>query len=300
MTEAPATTTPAHSAFLVLAALADLGEATAAAVASHTDLAYSTVTPKLRAWETSGHAERFRNGANQTLWRLTANGRATTAYSGEPADPAPPRRSHDIESTSSPSTVSTADETPTTTNDDTAGTGTPEPDADENDASRPADHAKPPGETVQSPPIDNAGEPSPGIPEQSDEQTEPAAGSGEDRPDAESGSSAPANASAGNGQPDPQHTPSPGPDLTSEQAPSDRRAAGSLRGAILDILEANPGQQYKVSDLCKLIDRANEQTGAKRASAGAVANAAHKLVEGGRVVLLQEKPATFALSTTDA
>ena len=33
-----------------------LGEATAAAVADHTGLGYSTVTPKLRAWETTGHS----------------------------------------------------------------------------------------------------------------------------------------------------------------------------------------------------------------------------------------------------
>jgi hypothetical protein len=79
-----------------------------------------------------------------------------------------------------------------------------------------------------------------------------------------------------------------------------RRASGSLRGAILHILETHPGQRYKTSDLCKLIDRGNQGTGAKKASAGAVNNAAMKLVETGRAVLAVEKPATFTLAGNDA
>jgi hypothetical protein len=79
-----------------------------------------------------------------------------------------------------------------------------------------------------------------------------------------------------------------------------RRASGTLRGAILDILEANPGQRYKVSELCKLINKACEGTGAKKAGAGAVVNSANKLVETGRAVLAVEKPATFALADPPA
>ena len=77
----------------------------------------------------------------------------------------------------------------------------------------------------------------------------------------------------------------------------DRRQSGTLRGAVLDILEANPGQRYKVSELCRRVDKANEGTGARKASAGAVHNAATKLVETGRAVLAVDKPATFALAS---
>jgi DNA-binding MarR family transcriptional regulator len=79
-----------------------------------------------------------------------------------------------------------------------------------------------------------------------------------------------------------------------------RRASGTLRGAILDILEANPGQRYKVSELCKLINKACEGSGAKTAGAGAVVNAANKLVGTGHAVLAVEKPATFTLAETPA
>ena len=74
-----ASTPPAHSAIKVLAALAELGAASAAAVAEHAGLGYSTTTPKLRAWETSGQAERVRTDDGHTLWRLTPAGHAATA-----------------------------------------------------------------------------------------------------------------------------------------------------------------------------------------------------------------------------
>ena len=83
-----------------------------------------------------------------------------------------------------------------------------------------------------------------------------------------------------------------------------RRGRGTLRGAILDILEARPDQAYKISELCRLIDRAHEGTGAKKASAGAVHNAAMKLAGAGTAILVSDKPVTFTLappqsSTTD-
>ncbi|MGQ5265229.1 hypothetical protein ACTWLT_31200 [Micromonospora sp. ZYX-F-536] len=75
-----------------------------------------------------------------------------------------------------------------------------------------------------------------------------------------------------------------------------RRTGGSLRGAVLDILEAHPERQYKTSELCKLVDAANAGTGAAKASAGAVANAVTKLVAAGTAVQTVERPATYQLA----
>jgi len=74
-----------------------------------------------------------------------------------------------------------------------------------------------------------------------------------------------------------------------------RRASGTLDGAVLDILEAHPEQTFKVSQLCKLIDAANEGSDTAKASAGAVVLACQRLVGKGKAVLAVEKPATFQL-----
>src|SRR6266545_3329686 len=75
-----------------------------------------------------------------------------------------------------------------------------------------------------------------------------------------------------------------------------RRPSGSLRGAILDVLEADPGRQYKVGELCKLIDRASEGSGYVNVGAGAVFNAVIKLVGEHRVMQTVDKPATFQIA----
>ncbi|MGK5680192.1 MarR family transcriptional regulator [Actinoplanes sp. URMC 104] len=311
---------PAHSAFEVLAALADLGEATAATVAEYTQLGYSTVTPKLRAWEASGHAERFRNDTSQTLWRLTANGRAATETPSEHAatvtPPSSPRIDDHVVSTpaedgAAASAVSKVAACPAVP-DSTTLPDTGEPtDATENchndqDPAEPQPNSAPASaDTAESESaaatgtIDDIGEqpelagiaatfPSTG----GQIATEPAP------PDTAASLANPAAEDADS------HRPGTAPcgHLTdaATTSPSHRRPSGSLRGAILDILEANPDTSYKISQLCILIDRANEGASARKASAGAVANAAHKLAESGRAVLLVEKPATFRLSVTDA
>jgi hypothetical protein len=60
---------------VVAAAIAALGEDTAANIAARAGMAYSTVTPKLRALEDAGRAERVKRDG-RTLWQLTAD--ATT------------------------------------------------------------------------------------------------------------------------------------------------------------------------------------------------------------------------------
>ncbi|MEU9740189.1 MarR family winged helix-turn-helix transcriptional regulator [Micromonospora chersina] len=74
MTDTHTESPPSHGAFKVRAALAELGHATAREVAEHTGLGYSTTTPKLRACEGSGQAERFRTDDGRTVWRLTDAG----------------------------------------------------------------------------------------------------------------------------------------------------------------------------------------------------------------------------------
>jgi DNA-binding MarR family transcriptional regulator len=76
-----------------------------------------------------------------------------------------------------------------------------------------------------------------------------------------------------------------------------RRAHGALRGAVAKILENNADQQYKVGQLCKLLNDAAVDAAMPAASAGAVANALHKLVTAGIAVQTVDRPATFQLAT---
>ncbi|WP_430788128.1 BTAD domain-containing putative transcriptional regulator [Actinoplanes sp. G11-F43] len=66
---------PLDDAGRVLAALADRGDATAAAIAAHLNLPYPATTAKLVQWEHTGHTETTRTETGQTLWRLTDIGR---------------------------------------------------------------------------------------------------------------------------------------------------------------------------------------------------------------------------------
>jgi altronate dehydratase len=62
-------------------------------------------------------------------------------------------------------------------------------------------------------------------------------------------------------------------------------------------LQSLPGQPFKVSDLCKHIDQSSQAAAAPKVSAGAVHNAAVKLVNNGHAVLVTDKPASFAATT---
>ncbi|MEV0430588.1 MarR family transcriptional regulator [Micromonospora sp. NPDC050495] len=240
MTDTHMHSPPAHSAIKVLAALAELGEATAAEVAERAGLGYSTTTPKLRAWEGTGQAERFPAGDGRTLWRLTDAGHAATATAGDPhpagADAlAPAAESSHLEAVEA--RRGAAGSAPTDDTGTPAGSGTP---VDSGTAPR---------------------EPEPDAPESG----QPTGGDAGDRP--RGGDRSPA-----------------------------RRTGGSLRGAVLGILEAHPDRAYRTGELCKLIDAANAGSGAAKASAGAVANAAIKLVASGAAVQTVERPATYQLA----
>lgn len=255
MTDTHTESPPAHSAIQVLAALAELGQATAAEVAEHAGLGYSTTTPKLRAWEGSGQAERVRTDDGRTLWRLTDAGRAATAATPQPA----------------------AADAPATAAD---------PEVAQLDA---AEALHQPGDADPPATVDTTGPPD-SFPA-SQQQPEPDA--------ADAGESTGGNAADKPTDPTcqtPAGSHDSGDGRGEDRSTAGRRQGGSLRGAVLDILEAHPDRAYRTGELCKLIDAANAGTAAAKASAGAVANAAIKLVASGKAVQTVERPATFQLA----
>jgi len=257
----PTATEPAHSAFLVLAALDELGEATAATIAARCGLGYSTTTPKLRTWEHTGQAERFRNDNNQTMWRLTAAGRAAAS-----------------------SRTGTGPPLPTPAPDTPAGAA-PDGHSADSDAADP--HAAPDSKQATDT------NPNPGT------ATGAAPQETETNPQAEADiapAAAPVTAEPADQAPPAGHEATASDDdgtSAEASAPLQRRASGSLRDAVLAVLQDHRGQGLKVAQLCKLIDESNKDTDANKASAGAVSNAAHKLVATGRALLVAEQPATF-------
>ncbi|MGC5387603.1 MarR family transcriptional regulator [Micromonospora chalcea] len=320
-TAAPAPLAP--SVEKVLAALHRLGEATAAAIATDAGLGYSTTTPKLRTLHTAGLAEPTRSDTGPTLWRLTDAGRAHTEQGGhgEPAAE-PATRDTDTPGTSAGHGPIGDDRQGTGEADDKDGDDRPaveaaggQPNAlQESASSAPGDadavaeaaaeaegtdtehgddNASSTAELEVPIAADSISQATRATSAANDADTEPATPDG-----------LPAGAATGSttGEPFTEAPAAPPTTQTAGEAAQalTRRASGTLRGAILDVLEANPGRQYKVSELCRLVDRANEGTGAKKASAGAVHNAAVKLVGTGRAVLVAEKPATFALADPTA
>jgi hypothetical protein len=262
-TDAPAGPEPAHSAFRVLAALADLGEATAAAIAQHAGLGYSTVTPKLRAWETSGHAEKYRHAAtNQTLWRLTSAGRAATGAEGTAlhADTEPSKSvdGADRPAGSSPAEPAPSDVPPAEPDAIPSQTGV----ACQRDDEQPAPCVVA-AQLVPTPPdaaVD--ADPQPAEPAEDD-----------------SGDAAVPDGSGAVATPPP--------------VAKRKRPAGALEASALAILRSRPDEEFKVNDLRKLVDEADEGTGFPAASAGAISNALTKLTGKGEVDTVEAKHATF-------
>ncbi|WP_326564428.1 MarR family transcriptional regulator [Micromonospora peucetia] len=330
MTSAPTNTTTdtpatAPSVAKVLAALHRLGEATAAAIATEAGLGYSTTTPKLRTLLTAGLAEPARSGTGRSLWRLTETGRAhaeqgdhgqpapepatrDAGTSGTAAEPGPrgdePRESQEAagqEHDQRPTAEVPADGRPEATR-EPASPAPGDVEAALDEAAEAADTGADHGDDIDR----STAEPEvPGATGGTGQATgtTPAADDADAGPTVSDGPPAGTATDSTTGDPATDESPAAAPATEAAgeaaQAPT-RRASGSLRGAILDILEANPGQQYKVSELCRLVDRANEGTGAKKASAGAVHNAAVKLVGTGRAVFAAEKPVTFAFADPTA
>ncbi|GAA4595803.1 DNA-binding MarR family transcriptional regulator [Actinoplanes octamycinicus] len=275
----PASPPPANSAFRVLAAIADLGEATAAAIAAKAGLGYSTVTPKLQAWENAGQAEKYYNqDRGQRLWRLTEAGKATTATPAQQTDtpagggtgpaPAAPesakRKRQQTAAQPAPGHPSTGEE------------------AKAAEPARPDDDAAPPAL-----PPDAAGAVAPAA------QTPTTATPTTGQPDAPTSpvsaddGTVPADGDAG------QATGEAGTPIKR------RRPKGALEASALRILQANPDTEYKVGAMKAAIDAADADTGYPKVSEGAVSNALDKLAHRGAAVRVEDrKAATFQLAPT--
>jgi hypothetical protein len=269
---------PAHSAFLVLTAIADLGEATAAAIAQHAGLGYSTVAPKLRAWENSGHAEKYRHDqTNQTLWRLASAGRVATATPAEHAGPsaAEPENTAPRGDTDQPHTD--------------PASGSPAEPAAVSPPVEPKPSDVPSTEPQPDPPY--AGEEGQHFegPQTEVVAVEPVPVAAAVAPDAEPD---PDGAAAGIDDAKTDGTAArPAPNSA---APAKRkRPASALETSVLTILQSRPDEHFRVNDLRKLVDTADEGSGYPAASAGAIFNALTKLTGKGEALLAEERPATF-------
>jgi hypothetical protein len=322
MTDTTSGPTQAPSLVKVLAALAEVGEATAAAVAARAGLGYSTTTPKLRELEKAGQAEPFHAADRRTLWRLTEAGRTTLQAGPAVLDDAPV-------GPEAGGAGSIIDKQVALTRVEGAAGERAEPvDEESDERSEPADEettaasaggtdgddteevASTPAEEEATSPAVSATD---GV-ESIEPDTSPVpAGSGDatSEPQVSDDLAAPVSVDGPNGGESPADDPRPdGPDAeqpdsdastdansTSQAAPtSQRRAKGALRGAVVDILENHPDRQYKVGELCKLINQAEQESKMPKASAGAVANVLDKLAGAGVVVQTVVKPATFQLA----
>ncbi|MEU6022604.1 MarR family transcriptional regulator [Micromonospora sp. NPDC047134] len=292
----PEQATTASALDKVAAALATLGEETAAAIATQAGVGYSTATKRLRVLEEAGQAEPFRADDGRTLWRHLTNTTSSTDSDDRPAaDTNPPHpQAPDSGADDAPERPEEPPAPPQDAGataavgqgDETAGAQPDDghPPASDNDADQPTSQ-NPPDNTVEDVPTEPAE-----VGSEGDDTATPAA---EDDAVAVEADSDHVPQPTAAGHPAPAGGPAEVPPASSGKP---RRPKGSLRGAILDVLEAHPGQSFKTSQLCLAVDTANEGSGAAKASAGAVVNAVHKLVAAGVAVQVAEKPATFRLA----
>jgi len=258
------------------------GGATAADIAAAAHVAYSTTNKKLRALRDAGRATSSEGPDKRTRWRLTTAAPADTlgGLAPQAPDPAVDART-EPDPHPAPAAAATADSDPQTASadepvDDGSASADPLPgptQATNADTDR-SGEAEPAAAPADPPGIADSGGPDPAGDADADDAARPATGRAARSGRAAAGPAGSDDASAG----------------------TLRRPSGSLRGAILDVLEADPGRQYKVGELCKLIDRASEGSGYVNVGAGAVFNAVVKLVGEHRVMQTVDKPATFQIA----
>ncbi|XVV10901.1 hypothetical protein ACQP2X_39595 [Actinoplanes sp. CA-131856] len=284
----------ANSNFAVLAAIADLGQdATPAAIAKKVGIAYSTVNPKLRAWETAGLAERFRPDSGQTLWRLTDAGRASTATprqftaTAEPAEPTADTAVQAARSASPP--PSEAEPSPATAIKAAPDGAGQEPATAFAPVAAGTDTSAPEPTTVDMP---SGGElSSDEVP--ADNTDDAVSGTGEPVTVSD-----PATAAADQAtEPDDGHEADAGTSAAAAAPATRRRPKGALQASALAVLQAHPDGEYTVDAVKKMIDQADAKTGYPRASHGAVSNALDKLEADAAVVRVDDrKVVTFRLT----
>ncbi len=277
-----ATTDPVEA---LVAAIGRLGQATPAQIAADADVAYSTTNKKLRDLAAAGRAEKFTAEDNRTLWRLTGP-------AGQDLEASDPAAAAPFGTDPVPAVPDEPD--PAATDTDDQGTDSGDTVAVQaSDGGQPLQSRSP--EEPTPPTVDPAAaEPTERVDPTGggDEHADTAQDDGHQTADAGQPPTQASSGSADDGDPGADTPAAPAAPEPAGPAKA-RRASGTLDGAVLDILEPHPQRGFKVSELCKLIDQANEGSDAAKASPGAVVLAAQRLVCKGKAVLVVEKPATF-------
>ncbi|MER7276640.1 hypothetical protein ABT369_19570 [Dactylosporangium sp. NPDC000244] len=271
----------------LLGALTVLGATTAGNLAVHVGFAYSTTTPKLRKLAAAGLVEPHTADSGQTVWRLTTDGHTLVAASTLAAPNAAAATDTDEQQ---PAIRHAADPDVPAERDAVPSVPAPHqpPDRHTCEAADAGRNGATGTEPSQEP---LAAEPPPAAyTDASGELTTAVPTSGEPHPAAPAGSSSAEPAAGATG-----HGTVPAPSDPPNSAQPKRRGPGELDRAILAILAAHPEQTYKVGELSKLVDRADQGTGLPKASPGAVVLAAQRLVAHGKATLAVEQPASFQL-----
>lgn len=258
----------------VLAALAELGPATAARISEVVGIAYPTTTPKLRELESAGYAERLRTEQRMTLWQVTETGKAAVA---------------------SVTAGSTSMQAPSPSDDDQAGESQQRADLHPEAEPEPGSGAPTEDQAPGSPPTDqqsgDSAETGPASPTPPQAPGPDAAAESEPMPELETNSTTEA-VHQTRALPEGAGT---GPQERDGRRKSSqpRRRKGELREEVLALLQGNPGTAYKVGEICKLINQSRDGEQVNKASPGAVANALDKLAMAGSVTRVDTKVATY-------
>ncbi len=304
----------------IITALHQLGQTTAADIATAAGIAYSTTTRNLRELAAAGRVEKVADG-KQTQWRLPTT---ATPHADTDAGAQLGTRAHTEAGTEVgvPATgLGTAD---AASPDETAGVATPADTIIAEATDEPADATDPTDDPADNAAADDQATDEASVPDDGAQPNSDRDDSEEDdtrspgdqvedgvqanRTDDVTADGSTAGTGIDAGSPDSIDTPdgaaadgSPTaatPAQTGATA-KPRRASGTLDGAVLDVLEAHPDRGFKVSELCKLIDAANTGQDVSKASAGAVVLACQRLVVKGKAILAVEKPVTFQLIPAD-
>jgi hypothetical protein len=258
----------------ITATMTELGQATAGDIAKHAGMPYSSTTPKLRSLEQQGTAQRVKVDG-RTLWLLTVAGPAQDTAGPDGADnPDPdPDADPELEPEPEPDEIGPDDAvapSPAEDSGDAVTTVEAVADGEHRDAADALPPSASPGpatdpQAVEQPPTGAA--------------TTPAAAADA----ATAGEPVPAPAAPDEPQPAEQDTP--------QQA--GKRPKGALQAAALKVLQDQPDRQFKVGEVCKLINQADAGKGWSKASPGAVVNDLNKLAGQNKAQRTVDQPATY-------
>jgi hypothetical protein len=251
------TSRPGGAEQKILDALRQLQQATAAAIADHAGVAYSTTTAKLRTMQQAGRVLRLAGKDGQSLWQTAppATRDADTPTADTPTVGQQPQPDDAADARISQASSRPARNTPGSKA--TGGKPTGKKHAGRNGAAN-------------------------GQPARAGHST--AGDEDKDETAAAAPHSAATDAVARPSTPAPHKPADPRNGDSSAGSPPPRRAKGVLRAQVLAVLQDHPDQVFKVSQVCKQLPGA---------SAGAIANALYKLAADGNARQVADKPAAY-------